>query len=208
MAGSKGKSHCQIEELLMKKFILLTVFINLSIFTACSSETSGTKPVNTTNGNTANVNTANVNATNNNFIVVNMDNPPNNNGDFNIDKAVNRKVTNAPANYKEPGAVEMGAMPAPYNSTIKTVMNKQNEFLETREFKGDPLLLRVERTQQTKKIKVFLKNGKVVNLPYEKNDLFLGASPNEILTAAGITPPTVKPADGDQKKIPSDQKKQ
>jgi hypothetical protein len=196
MAGSEGKSYCQTEELSMKKFILLTAFINLIFFSACSSETSGTKPL-----NTSNINTASVNAANNGAVVdtVNANLPPaNSNVDSNIQQA-NRKIVNAPANYKEPGAIPVAGAPAPYNSTINSTMNKQNEFLEIREFKGDPMLLRMERTQQSKKIRLFLKNGKVVNLPYEKNDLFLAASPNEILTAAGITPPTVKPAQNEQK---------
>ncbi len=190
----------------MKKFILLTVFINLIIFTACSSETSGTKPANTANANTANVNAAN------NGVVVDMDNAnlpsANTNADFNIQQAVNRKVVNAPANYKEPGAVKPAGVAAPYNSTIVSTMSKQNEFLEIREFQGDPLLLRAERTQENKKIKLFLKNGKVIEMPYDKNALFLGASPNELLSAAGVQPPTVKPVEGEVKKVPNDQKKQ
>ncbi|MGC2235071.1 MAG: hypothetical protein WA584_02845 [Pyrinomonadaceae bacterium] len=189
----------------MKKFILLTVFINFIIFTACSSETSGTKPV-----NTANSNTANVNAANNSVAVVDTDNAnvPPGNADFNIQQAVNRKIVNAPPNYKEPGAVKPAAVAAPYNSTMVSTMSKQNEFLEIREFQGDPLLLRVERTQQNQKIKLFLKNGKVIEMPYDKNALFLVASPNELLSAAGVKLPTVKPAEGEVKKVPNDQKKQ
>lgn len=184
----------------MKKFILLAAFINIIFFNACSSETAKFSKVNATNVNSAN-----------NSVVAGADNanlpPSDGNTDFNIARANNRTLVNAPANYKEPGAVKPAGVANPYNSTITTTMNKQNEFLEVREFKDDPMLLKVERLQQRQKITVYLKNGKIVNMPYEKNELFITASPAEILTAAGITPPTVKPAaDDNSKKVPPTKK--
>lgn len=192
----------------MKKFFLVTAFINLIFINACSTETS-TKPVNAANGSTANVNTNNINAANSNSFVADSNNTnlsAANNNISSMSKAVNRKLENVPTNYKEPGAVEAPGAPAPYNSTIKVTMNKQNQFLEIREFKDDPLVSKIERTQESKKINVFLKNGKVVALPFEKDSLFMGASPNEILIAAGVVVPKPKTADGDQKNIPNAKK--
>ena len=74
-------------------------------------------------------------------------------------------------------------------------MDKQNQFLETRLFRSDPLIQKVERLQQIKKVKVYLKSGKVVEVPFEQGSmLFTSGSPQDILNAAGIKPPTQAPA--------------
>lgn len=76
---------------------------------------------------------------------------------------------------------------APDNSEVSSRMNDKGEPLETRTFKKHPVLIKVERTNlDIRNVKVYLKNGKVVNLPEGRIDNFLTAPADDILKAIGV----------------------
>jgi len=65
-------------------------------------------------------------------------------------------------------------------------MNDKGEPLETRIFKKHPVLAKIERTDlNNRNVKVYLKNGKVVNLPEGRVENFLTAPAENILKAVG-----------------------
>lgn len=83
---------------------------------------------------------------------------------------------------------------APDNSEISGTMNDQGVPIETRTFKNNPLLAKVEKIYtkaNDPNTKVYLKNGKVINVPPGKIGNASTASANEILVAVGVIP---KPA--------------
>jgi hypothetical protein len=183
MAGCEGKSHCEIKELQMKKYILLTAFINLIFLNACSGDAvvSNSENVNAQN---ANANTVVVQEINTNMI------PMKGLRNANIDANQINPVMQANGNKNV--KIMSNEAPAPYDSTVSTTMSKDGKFLETRTFRKDPLIQKVERIQEEKKVKVYLKNGKVVEVPYDKGStLFPGGAPQDILTAAGVKSATV-----------------
>ncbi len=167
----------------MKKFILLTAFVNLIFLSACSGDAVVT--------NTGNVNAQNANA---NTVVVQEINTNlvQKKGWQNSNLDANQINVVPQANGNKNVKVMPNEAPAPYDSSVSTTMNKDGRFLETRTFRKDPLIQKVERIQEEKKVKVYLKNGKVVELPYDKGStLFQGGAPQDILTAAGIKSATV-----------------
>ena len=86
---------------------------------------------------------------------------------------------------------------APDNSEISTEMNKQGQPIETRTFRDNSSLDKVVRTYVTTEnpqVKVFLKNGKVLDLPKSKIDNIFNASADEILNAVGAAPQKSAPA--------------
>jgi len=75
---------------------------------------------------------------------------------------------------------------APDNSEVSSRMNDKGEPLETRIFKKHPVLAKIERTDlNNQNVKVYLKNGKVVNLPEGRVENFLTAPAENILKAVG-----------------------
>ncbi len=75
---------------------------------------------------------------------------------------------------------------APDDSEVSSRMNDKGEPLETRVFKNHPVLVKVERTNlDNRNVKVYLKNGKVFDLPESKADNFLTAAADDILIAVG-----------------------
>lgn len=80
---------------------------------------------------------------------------------------------------------------APDNSEISGTMNSQGVPIETRTFKNNPLLSKVEKIYtdaNNPNTKVYLKNGKVINLPPGKIGNASTASASEILVAVGAIP--------------------
>ncbi|MGI8639835.1 MAG: hypothetical protein ACR2MG_07760 [Pyrinomonadaceae bacterium] len=183
----------------MKIFLGLTVFL---IFPGgCSS--SANQTVSKTNSNIANNSVAEMRNTNV-AVSTNMEdfmNPnnvppaPANSGLSNTptQKIIKGKTTNvAPI---DPNVRKILA-PAPDNSEISTEMNKQGQPIETRTFKSNALLAKVERiyiTLDNPTVKVYLKNGKIIDLPKGRIDNIFDASANEILKAVGIAPPNENP---------------
>ena len=80
--------------------------------------------------------------------------------------------------------------PAPDNSEFSAVLTDMGR--ETRTFKDHPQLLKVEKLIEVKKqtIKIYLRGGKVIQLPGEKVPILATAPAAEILRAAGIQTPT------------------
>ena len=82
------------------------------------------------------------------------------------------------------------AIPAADNSEVVIDLN-QKGAVETRIFKSNPVLAKVEKMTYGRdvSVKVYLKNGKVIPLPTEKIKNFTGDSAEQILQAAGINTP-------------------
>jgi hypothetical protein len=93
-----------------------------------------------------------------------------------------RKLSNSNSNEKP----KMTFLPAPNNSELATTMNDKGEFLEIRVFKSDKYLQKTIRNANTKKITVYLKDGKTIEIPENKIGEHSTASPQEVLIAAGI----------------------
>jgi hypothetical protein len=168
----------------MKKFILLTAFINLIFLNACS------------NAPVEQANTVNVNAVNSNAEVAQEVNanliPLKSLKNINVNASEVNSQAQTNANTKV--NMQLNKANAPFDSTVMTTMNKDNQFLEVREFKKDPIILKIERLQELKKIKLYLKSGKVVEMPFDKGSVvFINGSPGDLLTAAGIKPPATPP---------------
>jgi hypothetical protein len=172
----------------MKKFLFLLILLtNTVIFNACSSS------VKQANSNNSNSNPA-ANSTNQIVqtapanIVANAEaerrnqevfNQP---GNKNIPTVVGNLETDKNNEYKE-------GRPAPDDSTFNSTMNAKGQFVETRTFKNHPQLAKVERvfvTPSEKKIFVYLKNGKVIEVADEKLPTFQATVPGTILQAAGV----------------------
>ena len=82
--------------------------------------------------------------------------------------------------------------PAPENSMVSTTMNSQGAVVETRVFKDNPQIVRVEMTWVGPKdnaLKIFLRNGRVVEAKAD-NIENLGSTPiSVLLEKAGIKAP-------------------
>jgi len=170
----------------MKKFFYLAV---ISIFlTSCASSTTVEN---------------NVNLTNSNFSPVSQNPHPNTNVEnqtaSNTGKPqdLSTSIGNALSAEKKKeiavNAAPIQAKPlvntAPDNSEISSTMNNQGIPIEIRTFKNNPMLAKVEKVftdLKNPQIKVYLKNGKVVDLPSGKISNSSTASANEILTAVGV----------------------
>ncbi len=93
--------------------------------------------------------------------------------------------------------------PAPENSTVAITMDKSGDFIETRIFTGNQYLSKVERTSNGPKqtIKVFLKNGRVVQVPAERVSSINTITIASLLDLAGVkvsAPPAAKPGKTDE----------
>lgn len=80
--------------------------------------------------------------------------------------------------------------PLPENSEISTQMNENGYVLETRTFKNHPVLAKIEKTTITPKkteLKVYLKDGKVYDVPNGKIEDFRTATTQSILEAINKT---------------------
>jgi ABC-type transport system substrate-binding protein len=89
----------------------------------------------------------------------------------------------------DPAALAMKlARPAPDNSTFTSYLSDAG--YEIRTFKDHPQLKKVEKITSEKgvTIKVFLRNGQVVELPGEAIKTLSTAPANQIMSAAGIAP--------------------
>ena len=172
----------------MNKFISLAI---LSVFlVGCSPSASET----TTNGNAATNKVAMINA--NTAVSTNMEDsvnlnkiPPANNGNLEVSsnplKKLGREKT---AKQKVDPTAETFLGAAPDNSVISTAANEEGKPIEIRTFKDNPQLVKVVRiytSADNPTIKVYLKNGKVADLPKGKIENILSASAKEILSAVG-----------------------
>jgi hypothetical protein len=178
MAEREDESRCQIEKSRMKKVTLFTAIFSLFFINACTgkqlSENGRANENSLENGQKVQI--QNMNA--------DMVNAPSNS---NLTNQNQRPIVNGPM---MPNAKPVD-VPRPYNSTMSTSMDKQGKFVETRKFKDDPQISKVERMQQLKKVKLYLRSGKVIDLPFDKvGNIFVDGSPAELLQLAGIKPPS------------------
>lgn len=80
---------------------------------------------------------------------------------------------------------------APDNSELSSTMNAQGTPIETRVFKSNPTLAKIERTfadLENPVTKVYLKNGKVLTMPKGAVEKPETATADEILRAVGVKP--------------------
>lgn len=169
-----------------KTAIILSLFIFLS---ACSSATEETA-----NSNTAGVN---INAANTEVVVVTNANSqmiPMNGVDANAfnGNSANVKVVNPDTSKLPP---TLGPRPAPDESEFQTKGRNDGSFAETRTFKNHPQLSKIERVTNGREVslKVYLKNGKAIEVTQEKIPNFRIAAAQDILLAVGIKPKVEAP---------------
>lgn len=81
------------------------------------------------------------------------------------------------------------ARPAPDNSTYSTKLT--DVATETRQFRSHPQINKVERITDTNgsRVKIYLKNGKIVDADPNRFRQIANVSVNEFILAAGLTPP-------------------
>ena len=181
---------------MIKKFLLFLPIFLFLIASGCSSTTE-TKtnsvtgnPSNQANGpNQAAVNAANgvtaPTVTESLPVVENQPGLAANNPKLNKD----RRLVDTPGSAKEPTRV-----PAAGNSEIASTMDKQGNFVETRYFKGNQQIDRVERTwlgPNNTSLKITLKGGKVLTVSGDRVSDFGKTSINTFLELAGIKAPAV-----------------
>lgn len=178
-----------------KSFIFAGLVFSTVIFNACSSESGNSSQnvvVDKVSGN-RNVANANVIQNNNVAVPINTANATNANTiQTNVDAntvqsndMINRrnpKLNNSVSGEKP----KIQFQPGPNNSEIGSTMGKNGEFIQLRVFKSDPQIKSLERIVSTEDVKIFLKNGKVVNAKIDKNFDVVNSSPQDILIAAGL----------------------
>lgn len=163
----------------------------------------GSAPANSANQTTANSNVnANVaTSSNSNPTLVPYNGVQNLNP--NSFSGPNQNVKVVPYKPKE-GELPYGSRQAPDDSVVSTA-SRGKEFVETRTFKSDPILLKVEKIMggPATKYKVYLKNGKVLDGPADQLENMVSLPPGTILEAVGITtaaPSSNSPAKSESKK--------
>ncbi len=181
----------------MKKFLIFT-FIS-AFLCACSTETNTQNTiVDKVRGNTNSQN-ANANVIQNANTIENINdapiNPANstNSVDANLglsENPINRKLqkmnNSATVSTEKP---KLTFVPAPQNSGVATKMGDNGEFIQIRVFNSDPQIKSIEQVVTTDKLKIVLKNGKVLNVTVDKDfnsERFISISPQEILILAGL----------------------
>ncbi len=170
--------------------------IVLIFFTSCSTSSIVKNNTNSSNTNLNNSNFAAVAQPNSNIEVQ----PP-----ANVVKIQSPAISKENADSWENKKGGSGERPAPIaaiplttaapdNSEISGTMDNEGTPVETRTFKNNPLLAKVVKIYTDAKnpqVKIYLKNGKVLNLPPGKIGNPSTASANEILTAIGAIPKVV-----------------
>ncbi len=102
----------------------------------------------------------------------------------------NSKVTVVDTTKLKPS---IQARPLPENSEMTTVMNSKGQVIETRTFKDNPYISKIERVTVTPKdvtTKVYLKNGAVKDLPGDKVKDFRIIATSTVLQIIGFRYPT------------------
>lgn len=169
-------------------FALLLVAV---LFAGCSSEAK------TSNGASNNKKPVSPGQNSNSIIASNPDSPMNSDAE-----PSNTKLTPTRAEIREKlrqknliNSPSSGPLPppqfrpAPENSKIATTMNGEGAVIETRVFKNNPQLVKVEMTwagPKDKTFKIFLKNGKVVEAKSDNIDNLESTPTSVLLKLAGM----------------------
>jgi hypothetical protein len=165
---------------------LLYLFAGLLIFgcfAGCSSTGSeANQPTNSAAAANSSTTATTDGQSANSVTVVNV-----NTNAFNGTSDPNQKITRVdPKNDKHTSGIY--GRPAPDDSTFNATMDAKGMPMEIRTFNKDPYIIKVERifTTPTKTMKIYLKSGRVVQVPEEKLPNFAAATPGDILVAAGV----------------------
>jgi hypothetical protein len=190
MAEDKRKPNCKIAPISWIRSIeLLSVFVLAALFSACGSATETNTAA--TNSNSANRNSSNVVY---GQPVPGNSNPSNFNGaNVNVDRPMNaemQRLEQIRANANKAGSGKIPSVnerPAPEDSTISATLT--DVAREVRTWKHHPLLSKVEKIYDggDGKIKVYLKNGKVIDLPGSSITQLGQVSSATVLSLAGIS---------------------
>ena len=169
----------------MKNIYLSLLFLGLAAVSSCSS---AEKPAN------ANKPVPEIPA-----------NPPNSNTETNTQPVIQVGNTNGPANSVNAQVItptKMGANPGrPASDNSEIFVELRDVPIETRVFKNHPQLIKVVKSGAPGKttIKVYLKGGKVVDVPGDKFANLGAETAASILAAAGVKAPAApesgRPAD-------------
>lgn len=176
----------------MRKFLVLSLIS--AFLCACSTETN---TQNTAVDNVRrNTNLQNANVIQNSNPTENINIPPvnaTNSADANLglsNSPINRKVgklnNSANTSTEKP---PITFIPGAHNSGVATRMGDKGEFIQMRVFNSDPQLKSIEYVVGVDKLKVFLKNGKALDINVGKDftsEKFVSISPQEVLILAGL----------------------
>lgn len=174
------------------RFTFAAIFsLGIGAVLVASGCTSGEETPEAANANSANTtivvpkqdNSKNPYGSNANSKMVPYNGSGNTNGNPTLD---NSKMTVVDTTRKAKPTVPTKDLPE--NSFITTEMNAKGYVIETRTFRGDQAIKKVERITVTPKnvtTKVYLKNGKVKDLPADKLRDFRIATVGQILEAVG-----------------------
>jgi len=176
----------------------------LIVFSACGPKTEtnqATGPANPPTVNASQPNSNTVTASNSNPVVMQPYN-----GVQNLNpNAFNASNDNLKTIKYQPKPDELpyGSRNAPDDSVISSA-SRGRDFVETRTFRSDPVLSKVEKIMdgKTTKYKVYLKSGKTFDAPAEKMSNMEALAPANILDAIGMRPKpaTDSPAKPEEKK--------
>ena len=192
----------------MSNFRPLSILLMISLIGlafACGSAPTGNSPSNVAGGNSVPgsnstggvVDNSNAPSTINpsNQPIAGITGPANSAPtDPNAPSAGNLEMANRRRVVDVPGEGPTGpppSIPAPEGSTMLTTMNKDGSFMETRTFSADPDINKLERVSNGKSqiVKVFLKSGRVVQVPSNKVTSVNSIPLATIKTLVGIKAP-------------------
>ena len=175
----------------MKKVIIFSLLIaTLFLLNACSSETTSQNNVVDKISPNKNVQNVNANTIENGSVAPT---PLTNVQDANVASNSPLSPLNRPTGkVLQSNSTEVPKItfiPASNNSEVATKMGSKGEFIQVRNFKSDAQIKGIEQIITTDKLKIFLKNGKVLEVTVDKDftsERFVSISPQEILILAGL----------------------
>lgn len=102
-------------------------------------------------------------------------------------EGMRKAAESGPVNFDEPAMLKKAARPAPEDSEFAVILT--NAAIELRTFKNHPQLLKVEKRSSGEEsiVRVFLKGGRVIDLPGEKIPALGTETADKILEIAGVT---------------------
>lgn len=179
----------------MKKVLIFTFLTaNLFFLNACSSGSNSENNIVDKISPNANTQNPNANRIENGVSaptpITNIDavNTSQSNNPLNVNS---RRLSNSNTTEKP----KISYIPGPHNSQVGTTMSDRGDFIQIRIFNSDARIQKMEKNVNTGKVKIYLKNGKVVDVPADKQFDFINTSPQDILIAAGVLQ---KPGDSGQ----------
>ena len=160
----------------MRVFLITILLLSAALLIACTGYFSG--------HDTANSNRENASA---NTLVESTNVDPNVNAEL---ANANANIQNIPVKRPQPAPKEEPlTRTAPDDSVITAENNPEGDLVETRIFKNHDMLAKVERVLTASRrggsVRVFLKNGRVYEIPVARLKNALNESPEEIIRTVG-----------------------